>query len=598
MGEIRKLPDHLVNLIAAGEVVERPASVVKELLENALDAQASSVEIELEAGGRKSIIIRDDGSGMTRHNLLLAIQRHATSKISSASDLNDIHTLGFRGEALPSIASVSRMTILTSDGEEAWKMVLTGGRLDDMSPAARTRGTTITVENLFFNQPARRRFLRTESTELSWIEKIVTGSSLSALNCSILLKHSGRTVFDLPVADSLPSRLRCRYHLSATDRCVEAFGKSGSTEVKLTVFPDRRWANRRHQFIIVNGRPVTAPAAYRPLQEAFSGPAGDPLIVCRITVASDLVDVNAHPAKREVRFRKPHELEAAVRSATLGIVQNRKESTSFAVSGSPHVSYTGQSEAGVEYTAGEKSLPASGSARVSYTGYSDSGYRPEKKTVSPSLFQKAFEIQAPLDEPSRKEVAASVNSGWGDTVEIMIVADSWLVTQTATGLLVVDQHAAHERILYERILDSLKGAMAAGQQRMLLPEEISLDQQDKALLKLYGAMIKQAGYDYTIAGDRLLLSSVPVGIKRGGEALLEVMESLASGSEKNVSEAENIAASSACKGAIKFGDKLSQAEARNLFHTLFNMKDPFHCPHGRPTMIELSFAELENRFGR
>ncbi len=181
MAEIRKLPDHLVNLIAAGEVVERPASVVKELLENSLDAGSGSIEIELEAGGRKLIALRDDGCGMNRHNLLLAVERHATSKISSPSDLNDIRTLGFRGEALPSIASVSRMTILTGTGEEAWRMIMTGGTIDTLEPAARTRGTTITVENIFFNQPARRKFLRTEATELSWIERIVTGSSLSAL---------------------------------------------------------------------------------------------------------------------------------------------------------------------------------------------------------------------------------------------------------------------------------------------------------------------------------------------------------------------------------------------------------------------------------
>ncbi len=566
MADIKRLPDHLVNLIAAGEVVERPASVVKELLENSLDAGSTSLEIDLEAGGRRLITIRDNGSGMSRHNLLLAIERHATSKITSISDLNDLHTLGFRGEALPSIASVSRMTVLTSNGEEAWKMVLSGGRMDTLEPAARTRGTTISVENLFFNQPARRKFLRSESTELSWIERIVTGSSLSALNCSIKLSHSGRTLFHLPAAASLSDRLRTRYSLSSSERCAEAEGTSGATSVKLTVFPDKRWNNRRHQFILVNGRPVTAPAAYNPMKEAFSGPAGEPLFVCSVTVEPDQVDVNAHPAKREVRFRKPYELESAVRSATLGIADHRRETTVFSSGQHRHVSFTG------------------------------GGYRSAGKPLNSAVFQTAMNFESPVQKAV--EAGESVSGSWDDPLEIVSIADSYLVTQTSTGLLIVDQHAAHERILYERILESVKGAMSAGQQRMLLPEEISVDNRDISLLNLYGSLIRQAGYDFRIEKDTLFLLSVPVGIRRGTEAIREVLEALDSGSESSQPEAEKIAAASACKGAIKFGDRISAAEARNLFHTLFTMNDPFHCPHGRPTMVELPFTELENRFGR
>ncbi len=568
MAEVRRLPDHLVNLIAAGEVVERPASVVKELLENSLDAGSTSIDIELEAGGRKLIAVRDDGCGMSRHNLLLAVQRHATSKITSPSDLNSIQTLGFRGEALPSIASVSRMTILTSDGDEGWKMVITGGRMDILEPAGRTRGTTVTVENLFFNQPARRKFLRSEATELSWIERIVTGSSLSALPCRISFSHGGRNLFTLPSAENVAERLISRYGLSRELRCVESSGSAENTRVQLTVFPDKRWSSRGHQFVLVNGRPVVAPAAYNPLKEAFSGPAGDPLLVCSVTLDPSLVDVNAHPAKREVRFRKPFQVESAVRSAILGITAGRRDSTVT----SSNVSFSRS--------------PAAG------------GYREEriKPLQGGSLFQRVMEFEKPSESDSQ-QVKRSASS-WDDTVEIMILSDSYLITQTASGLLLVDQHAAHERILYEKILSSVKGAMTAGQQQMLLPEEISVDGEEKAVLKLYGTMIRQAGYDFRLDGDTLYLSSVPVGVRRGTEALREVIEALSRGTEASHTEAERIAAASACRGAIKFGDKISMAEAANLFHTLFTMDDPFHCPHGRPTMIEIPFSELENRFGR
>ncbi|MCD4706812.1 MAG: DNA mismatch repair endonuclease MutL [Candidatus Sabulitectum sp.] len=567
MSEIRKLPDHLVNLIAAGEVVERPASVVKELLENSLDSGATAVETELEAGGRKLIAVRDNGEGMDRHDLLLAIQRHATSKISSPSDLNDITTLGFRGEALPSIASVSRMTILTSQGMEGWKMIITGGRMDSLEPAGRTQGTTVIVENLFFNQPARRKFLRSETSELSWIERIVTGASLARSDCSFTLQHNGRKLFHLPVVDSPAQRLRDRYSLSAGDRCVEAYGESEGVTAKLYIFPDKRWANRRHQFALVNGRLVTAPQVSIPLRDAFSGPAGEPLILCAITIDPSLVDVNAHPAKREVRFRKPYQVESAVRSAIPGIAAHRTESTvaAFSSSGPSHISY------------------------------SSAPYRSSNR-VFPGACQAAMSFESPDKE--ELSTAESNRNSWENSVEMIRISGSYLVTETATGLLIVDQHAAHERILYEKIISSVRGAMSAGQQRTLLPEEISVDDHEKTILNLYSSMIKQAGYDFRIQGDTLELLSVPVGIKRGTEALREVVKALSKGTEVSESEAERIASASACAGAIKFGDKISLTEARHLFHTLFTMDDPFHCPHGRPTMIELPFSELESRFGR
>ncbi len=589
MPEIRKLPDHLVNLIAAGEVVERPASVVKELLENSLDAEATVVDIELEEGGRKLIAIRDNGLGMNRHNLLLAIQRHATSKISLPSDLNNIGTLGFRGEALPSIASVSRMTIHTSDGEESWKMVISGGKMDTLEPAGRTRGTTIIVENLFFNQPARRKFLKAPATELAWIERIITGTSLTREYCAFTLKHNNRTIFSLPVTDSPSMRLRHRFSLSADTRCIEAKGKSNEIVVKLWVFPDKRWANRKHQFILVNGRLVSSYPISNPLREAFSGPAGEPLILCSVPIDPSMVDVNAHPAKREVRFRKQYQVEAAVRSVIPGIAIHRIESTVSSVADNSNLPGTPKQNYHSEFPINSNNS----STHISYEKI-PAYNKPEK--VTRAVSQASFDFESPSVHPIHSSEA--ITGRWDDSLEMLRVSGSYLVTETATGLLIVDQHAAHERILYEEILESITGAMKKGQQKMLIPEEISVDTDEIRILNLYKALIFQAGFDFKIEGDTLHLHGLPVGVKRGTEALKEVVRSLSNGAEAVQSEAERIAGATACSGAIKFGDKITLFEAKHLFHTLFTMKDPFHCPHGRPTMIEFPFSELENRFGR
>ena len=568
MAEVRKLPDQLINLIAAGEVVERPASVVKELLENALDAGASSVEIELEAGGRKLIAVRDDGGGMSRHDLLMAVQRHATSKIASASDLNDIHTLGFRGEALPSIASVSRMTILTSTGEEAWKMVITGGRMDTMEPAGRTRGTTVTVENLFFNQPARRKFLRSETTELSWIERMVTGASLAALGCGFRLLHGGREVFSLPAASSVEERLRHRYGLSKGQRCVSGSSGSSGVKVDLTVFPDKRWTSRAHQYILVNGRPVTAPAVYRPIREALSGPAGEPLLACSIHLEPSLVDVNAHPAKREVRFRKPYEVESAVRSALVGITASRRESTLS-------------------------------SSSVSFTG--GGGYRPAERPsrVSSGVFQTALDFEM----PSREKTEPSAPASWEDPVEMLILSRSYIVTQTATGLLLVDQHAAHERITYERLRRMhARGDQAV--QELLTPMVLDLSPREHAAFEPAADAMEQLGIVCEPFGETsIAVRSVPQPLadKDIREAVLGLLHAIIEGEVRagtTGTRLDEMLSAIACHSSVRAGKALTRQEAQHLLDELVTEGSPLTCPHGRPLFRKIPLPEVERWLGR
>jgi DNA mismatch repair protein MutL len=558
LAEIRVLPDTVINLISAGEVVERPASIVKELVENALDAGASEITVELQQGGRKSITVRDDGHGMNRHNLLLSVQRHATSKITSGGDLKTLSTLGFRGEALPSIAAVSHFTIITSDGEEAWQMRMDGGVLRDVSPAARSRGSTVTAEGLFFNQPARRRFLRTQATELSWVEKFVTGCALSRCDISFRLLHNGHEIFYLTAEKTIPERLRERYGLPGDSRYVRSEGHSNGTAVQLIWFPDSRWNRKSHQYILVNGRMVYTGLVSGPVDSVLGGPAGYPLLFCSVTLPPAEVDVNVHPAKREVRFRKPSALREAVEVALGELPRSRKAEMGL------HREYAAQ--------------------------FNRDSERQGDRDYSEDLFSAAMQVQAP-----------AMNSTSGRTEQefpIVQIGRSYLVTSTDKGIVLIDQHAAHERVLFETVLNSINTDSESGQQKLLLPENVMLDPSEREKLADYRSVLNRSGFEFHIDGDTLVLTAVPPGTFHGIGALREILRSLQDPENEDLPIREKVAAAAACAGAVKFGDPLSPSETRHLVDQLFSTSDPFHCPHGRPTLIEISFDELGEKFGR
>ena len=558
LAEIRVLPDTVINLISAGEVVERPASVVKELIENALDAEATEITVELEQGGRKSIIVRDNGLGMNRHDLLLSVQRHATSKISSSSDLDTLSTLGFRGEALPSIAAVTHFSVLTSDGGDGWRMQMDGGVLRDVSAAARTRGTTVTAAGLFYNQPARRRFLRTQATELTWVEKYLTGCALAKSEITFRLSHNGNELFHLPADQSVPARLRSRYNLPGDSRYVKSEGHSGGTSVKLIWFPDSRWNRKTHQYILVNGRMIYSGLVSGPVDAAIAGPAGYPLLYCSVSVPPDEVDVNVHPAKREVRFRKPSSIREAVESA-LGELSSSRKSAITLMTGS-------RDSAGITYE------------------------RSYEKIDSDALFDAAMKVQA----PSSVKAAESSEQGF----PIVQIGRSYLVTSTDKGIVLIDQHAAHERVLFETILNTMNSDMESGQQKLLLPENVKLDASEREQLDDYKSVLNSSGFEFHVEGETLVLTAVPPGTFHGIGALREILRSLQDPENEDKPIRERVAAAAACAGAVKFGDHLSPDETRHLVDQLFSTQDPFHCPHGRPTLIEISFEELGKKFGR
>ncbi|HQE55881.1 MAG TPA: DNA mismatch repair endonuclease MutL [Candidatus Fermentibacter daniensis] len=574
MQAIRVLSDEVVNLISAGEVVERPSSIVKELVENSIDAGASSVEVEIERGGRQSITVRDDGSGMSRHDLLLSVQRHATSKIARASDLESMTTLGFRGEALPSIAAVTHMSIVTSDGAGAWRLTIDGGVLGGVEPAARTRGTTIVASGVFFNQPARRKFLRSEKTEESWIIRHLEALAFSRLDVSISLTSDGRRVFSIP-AGTLESRVRTRFQLPRGTGAVTGLASDGARSARILLFPERRTSSRQNWYTVLNGRPVSIRAVGYVLESMLGGPSGFPLCVCSLELSPGDYDVNVHPAKLEARMRVPSMIQALVASAVEDATGRRTEEVRGSLTAAG-----GNLNAG---GGGGWSLTAVGSAGGSALR-KESGY-----PVSSSLFETAFELQSP-GGVLRKEASPPPSAA------IYQVGRSYLVSAMAGGIVIVDPHAAHERILFESIRKGPSGR--PGQQRLLLPERLDLDPASLEQLGLYSDMIAEAGFDIQESGGRLMLCAVPEGVRHGVEAVHEILASLSDPSRASLPPQDQIAAAAACAGAVKLGDSLDPVQAAELLDMLFATKDPFHCPHGRPTLIEISYDELARRFGR
>lgn len=558
MPGIRVLSDEVVNLISAGEVVERPASVVKELVENSIDAGAASVEVSIERGGRQSITVRDDGCGMSRHDLLLSVQRHATSKIVLARDLDSLSTLGFRGEALPSIASVTRLGIVTSDGSEAWALSMEGGVLGSVTPAARTRGTTVTASGLFFNTPVRRRFLRSEGTEESWVRRHLEGLAFSNDSVSISLSCDGRVSFSIP-AGTLESRLRARFGIPEGVRAASGSASSGPGTASVMFFPDRTSTSNRHMYVVVDGRPVSVRAVSYVLESVLSGPAGSPVCVCRLSLMPGECDVNVHPAKLEARLRNPSGVQALVASA----LSEASAGRSAAVGVSLGVRASG--------TAGGRAYAA---GRVD-------------RDRPPDFFGEPLGIMSPGSAPPPNSLVQPRASA------VQQVGRSYLVSSVSGGIVIVDPHAAHERVLFESIRRG-----AAGRQRLLLPETLDPGPEQAEQLEAFHDMLSEAGFEIDATGGQYMLLSVPEGVRHGADAVMEILSSLSEPSRASLPPLDQIAAAAACAGAVKLGDALDPEQAAELLDMLFATADPFHCPHGRPTLIEISDAELARRFGR
>lgn len=584
MGRIAILPDAVADQIAAGEVVERPASVVKELVENALDAGASVIEIELEAGGRTLISVADDGSGMDRDDAVMAMDRHATSKVVSASDLVGVPTYGFRGEALPSIASVSKFELETAgiNGEHrgvATRVLVSGGRMTAVEESTRRPGTTVTVRRLFFNAPARRKFLRSQRAETRAAVQAVTVLALARLDVTFRLRSDGKDLLDAPQVSSAIERVEALFGRELADTLIPVEGLAGSVTVRgLVQRPaDARPAGRR-AFLFVNGRPFRDPFIVRASEAGYRAtihPGARPSMILDISVPGDAVDVNVHPAKLEVRFRDKRFVEHAVEEA---VRESLGEMHAAAVSWAP------RGEAPFD--------PGTGEGR---TGGSSASGRPGFAPGDPGFFD-AVTVSAQAE--TLVEAAGGRPPERGAVLQLF---NTYLLLETPEGLAIVDQHSAHERVIYERTMANLE-AESAGAQRLLLPLTLELNADELQMVDEFRDSLSAVGFEVEPFGGRsVVLHAVPNPHPRfdARRCFEEMVADLARGRFGGwTNQLERFAATYACRAAVKAGQPLDDREIRVLLDALFACTLPPHDVHGRPTIVQLPRQELERRFGR
>ena len=568
MGKIEILPPGLINLIAAGEVVDRPSSVVKELMENAIDAGARSITVEIKGDGRELIRVTDDGSGMTGDDALLAFERHATSKISKASDLDRITTMGFRGEALPSIAAVSEVEIITrTAGEQlATRLVLRGGSLEEKDKTQRAVGTTIKITNLFFNTPARAKFLKTRTTEIRHVTRTFATNAISRYSVSMKLIRDKKTILSLPAADSIEERIG--------GILGKSFGEDSlpidfSDEyIQLAGFlsrPEEARSSTGQTSIFVNGRPVES----RPILGSICAAYGNtlkrgryPMGVVLLEIDPAELDVNTHPTKKQVRFKREREVKSFVFRAVQSALTTRRMIP-------PLISRP--------------------------TGSSD---RP------PAVLSQRIPLRDARDvlarEPRPAAYAPPRTESESGVVPIVQIKNSYVLAESDEEFYLVDQHAAHERVLYEEAKTRLAGEDPVAQ-KLLFPESAEVSPEEEELIDEHLEDIRKMGFDVRKFGRRTyVIEAVPAGIKESlrKTILTELVDEVINTRSESPDMHHLLAAAYACKAAIKAGDKLSAEETRALIDRLFKSRMPFACPHGRPTMIRLSWEEIERRFLR
>jgi DNA mismatch repair protein MutL len=625
MPTIHLLPDPLVSQIAAGEVVERPASVVKELLENALDAGATAVELDLEAGGKRRIQVADDGSGMDRDDALLAFDRHATSKITTFDDLERVGTLGFRGEALASIAAVARVELLTAAAPgEGQRVRIEGGRVRLAEPAARARGTTIEVASLFFNVPARRKFLKSPATELRRAVEVVQGYALARPDVRITLRHEGRTLLDaLPAAagsEGLRDRVGRIFGAELARELVPLPPRDGAVgETLWGLLGTPATSRGRRLFVFVNRRLLRDRAIlgtfYRAVREVWRRDDA-PALFLFLDVPAGEVDVNVHPQKAEVRFRDPRLLDrvAEVLRAGLELVRGEEEAPLRAPQGPPPAPFAwqglgGRSEEGRFPPAG--ATEGEGEWRV--LPGPEGGPASEVAEPAAAPWGSAGAADAPgrlagvayAPAPERPLVPLSGRSGEVRPFRLLGQYKAALILlEGPDGLYLVDQHVAHERILYERLRRSLARERPASQ-RLVDPPLLELSGTERMRLLELAPELEACGFGVAeLSGDTVALTAVPPPLSAAEAERLLLELAASDGDAEGGAEAlrrrvlDALAATLSCKAAVKMHHPLSPEEMEVLLAELFAAEDPYACPHGRPIVLKMSDADLERRFGR
>ncbi|HWZ98916.1 MAG TPA: DNA mismatch repair endonuclease MutL [Candidatus Dormibacteraeota bacterium] len=661
MSRIRILPEAVANKIAAGEVVERPASVVKELLENALDAGAKTIRIETEAGGRRMIRIIDDGHGMTHDDALLAFERHATSKLRTADDLLSIATLGFRGEALPTIAAVSRLLLETRDAAEAegTRVEFAGGKLVSVKPAGLPAGTTISVADLFYSVPARRKFLKSDTTELGHIASLVTHYALANPDKQFVLTTPTQSIIDCPPAEKLADRVYQLFGRQALDELVElppvsAPFRSAITEPELepseesatltisgfTSRPEVQRTNSSGIYIFVNKRLVRDKLILHAIHEAYRNihpHAISPATLLFLEMPYDEVDVNVHPKKIEVRFRRSQFVHDFTRDAIRQALMSARPIASFATAAAAPSSFgNSMPSANSTFSGGITPAPSeSGIPRAmipameeiglgSGVGSDGGGFDLSNAPLQPVVQRFTFESSAGFGsaaalalEPAAPAATwaanfAAANSAApaslphpdqiADLKPLGQVSSSFIIAVNGDGLWIVDQHVAHERVLFEQHLAARRAGKVESQ-RMLMPLVLELSPRQLVIFEKIAEEMSANGFEVEPMGPRsVAIQSVPAGVQTSDaeKLLTEILDGLDRENAAISIETlqAKIAASTACHAAIKINMPLDHTKMEWLLDALAKTDCPMSCPHGRPVVLRYSVKEIERAFHR
>lgn len=591
---IQKLPDTLINQIAAGEVIERPASIVKELIENSIDATATSISIELEKGGIQRISIRDNGSGIEKTQLEMALMRHATSKIKNLDELQNVATLGFRGEALPSIASVSRLN-LTSNIEQSnqgWRLRADGGALEQtLKPSAHARGTTVEVNDLFYNTPARRKFMRTEKTEYSHCEQVVKRLALANFHIKFELRHNQKTIFSLPAAstqDEQENRLGKLLGAAFVEHAI--YFERSVHEMRLSGWLAAPAFSRTQsdlQFQYVNNRNIRDKTLSHAVKLAYQDVlyhGRQPAYVIFLELNPHSVDVNAHPAKHEVRFRDNRSMHDFVRQTLKQVISELRpapiDSSNLSKLTSSIPTHTPPTQA--------RLMPSNASANEHFAQlYSSAVAEPRMQypDIEPSILEENHADSAP---PLGYALAQ--------------LHGIYILAQNADGLILVDMHAAHERIVYEH-LKNIESETTAIRQQLLVPIQIALTQSDAQLAEQQHDLFDSLGFEINRSGEEsIIIRAIPKIL--GHSDITALIRDLLADWQKNkistrIEQArDEILSSIACHGSVRANRKMTIAEMNALLRSMEITERSNQCNHGRPTWIQLSVKDLDKLFLR
>lgn len=587
MGDIIVLDGNTANKIAAGEVVERPASVVKELVENALDAGASRIFLQIENSGRQLIKITDNGLGMSPDDALLALERHSTSKIRAIEDLDSLKTLGFRGEALPSMASVSRMDIITKPAGRltGTRIKVQGGELLGTQEWATPDGTTVEIRDLFFNTPARKKFLKSRGVEFSHIADIITRYAIAYPEIYFKLTHDGKDIITAPPSNDLRERILNIYGKDLAKGVVEIHHHTDEMEISgLAGPPGITRATRELQSVFVNNRFIKSPLIFRAIQQGYHTllPRGRyALAVVFIKMDPMDLDVNVHPAKVEVKFKQEKKVFDAVSLAVQNGLTGKKE----------------MEIEGVDRQEKRRFNQESITYGVHNTGQTRNGQKIRETSAAYDNKISGITETPPILKPE--------GHSWPDFSELKPlgqIKNSFIIAEGPEGVIIIDQHAAHERVLFEKFSEKLL-MEEMKKQKLLSPSVLEFTPKEKSILSENVGFLGELGFQIEdFGGNSVIVKSLPVVLNnlQGKEQIAEIVREILDATRitNREKKREEIIFSIACHNAIKAGDFMMAGEMETLFHQLNGTKNPGTCPHGRPTFIRMDMGELRKRFLR